>query len=156
MSQLGVSSLNEKQKEHVGIVFQDYTLPNRDWVPDSVPDLLTAAVNRCSWVSSPAFRLKVYGEFCQYLHPDCLYEELGQLKDEEKKDAEFYFLQSASRPHLTAHVDQIRDAIENFSVKYPRGLSGIGPGFEGGAQFMQLMMADETRIREEMELRWPK
>ena len=155
VARMGCGSLNEKQKEHIGIVYKDYIMPSVDWVPETEPDLLTAAVNRCNWVASPAFRLKVYGEFCQYLHPECLYEELGQLKDAEKKDAEFYFLQSASRPHLVNHLDQIRDAIEQFSSKYPRANSTFGPNFEGGSQFMQLMMADEARIREETERRWP-
>ena len=154
VSKMGGGSLNDKQKEHVDLVYKEYVLPSVDWIPESVPDLMQAAVNRCSWVASPAFRLRVYGEFCQYLHPESRWEELGQLRDSEKKDAESCFLQSTSRPHLSTHLDQIRDALEAFSVKYPRFNSSAGNAFEGGSQFMQMLLDDEARIREEMEQRW--
>ena len=153
-ARLGYDDLNEKQKEHVALVYNSLEIPNGDWNPEAEPDLLSAAANRCSWVASPAFRLRVYGEFCQYLHPELMYEELGQLRDSEKKDAELFFLQSVGRPHLMTHLDQIRDAVAEFSVKYPRVNSSVGQSFEGGNQFMQMLMADETRISEEMEQRW--
>jgi hypothetical protein len=153
-ARLGCDDLNDKQKEHVAIVYNSLEIPNGDWKPEDQPDLLTSAVNRCSWVASPAFRLRVYGEFCQYLHPELMFEELGQLRDSEKKDAEFFFLQSAGRAHLLTHLDQIRDAVAEFSTKYPRVHSSTAQAFEGGNQFMQMLMADEARISAEMEQRW--
>jgi len=108
---LGIQPLTDKQKAQIRIVY------TTDGISADFREKI--AIARCRWVEDAGFRLRVYGEFAQYMHPYNAFNTLGQLEDQVKKDAEAAYLEVLTKdPYLTRNLDIINAAIDKFALKY--------------------------------------
>jgi len=157
---LNVEELTDAQTQEVREVFHNVRIPMEaseaatasastttirpgTWNPgiDAVQEL-RLAVERCKWFVNGAFRMKVYGEFAQYLRPQALFHELGPLDDQVKQDAARCYTVSLTKDNLDNPLARINEAIDLFSTIYPRN-----PEDRRAA-------AEEVRIRRERAIRW--
>ena len=115
--------LTPAQKAQVERVFAEVLLRDEArWYPefDAAPQLRAAAA-LARWAAHSQFRMRVYGEFAQWLRPQAAFEELGRLDPAVKRDAEAAYLASAAKPHLVTDLDVVRDALAAFGHVYGRG-----------------------------------
>ena len=122
---LSIVELSPEQERQVENAFKDVVLRDEAvWYPEfDAPAALRSAVARVRWGSDNRFRLRVYGEFAQWLRPQVGFAELGRLEPAVKRDAEGAFLASSLKPHLVTELDVVRDALAVFSVAYGRAPS---------------------------------
>jgi len=110
---LAISALSEAQQAQINEVYKDRTIPEHD--------RMRIAVARCRWVGDSMFRLRVYGEFAQYLNPRAEFHNVGKLDESVKKDAaDAYLWVLTKHPEINIKIDIINKAIEHFSELYPR------------------------------------
>ena len=136
---LCAAGLTAEQQEQVDRAFESVLLRDAaSWYPefDAAPQL-RVAVARARWVTDKHHRMRVYGEFAQWIRPQVAFEELGRLDAAIKRDAEAAYLAAASKPHLATDLEVIRDALDGFGRAY-----GRDPSYSDG------------RIHAEQDRRW--
>ena len=96
------------------------TVPNRalkNTIEEYTQEVgIPSNVIRSLWKSSPAIRVRVYGEFAQWLDPATPYSDLQRLTDIVKGNVEQIFLSTADRnPSITSPRRLIETALFNYS-----------------------------------------
>ena len=105
---LGSQLLTEKQKEQIRIVY------TAGGIAADFREKI--AIARCCWVEDADFRLRVYGEFAQFLSPDVSFRHLGYLPNQQKANAEAAYLYVLTyKPYLKNKLEIINEAITQYT-----------------------------------------
>ena len=126
---LGLDSLTDMQRMLIKNVYSNTGI--------HADHRLMVADAQCRWTTDGGFRLKVYGEMAQYLHPEVRYDDLNILEQSVKDDAEQACLWVlAAKPNLRTKLDIVNATVMRFAELYPRAPS-----------FLDRKIADDRKMR---------